>query len=435
MRIKIIRISVVIGALSVCYFLLLNIPHAIETVTSAILGKNTIEIPYWGALFLSILFCYYLLTVIFPFFLTIGWVLCSRKIREAGNAVPFISIIIPAFNEEKSILRSLEALNKIDYPSFEVIVVNDGSTDFTFSVIESSYVKCIHLRTNQGKAVALNAGIAAASGQIIVFSDSDSWLHPMSLRFLVQGFSDSNTGAVSGTVEIEPQNGLLRHWQVLEYTFGQFFVKEAQLGSGSSVAICPGPVCAYRKELLMQIGGFSSRTITEDFDATLQIIQAGYSVNYAPKAIAYTEAPSTFVELRRQRLRWFRGHIQTFRLHRSLFFSSEIGSLGIYWLPLYYLFFGYICGALELAIIPILLILFFTSSNLTAMLVMTCFYNLFALFIVSMGYCFVLVYSNRFSWSLLGSAFLSYPYLLYLNWLRLCAIYNETRGKIVTWSG
>ncbi len=434
MDIKIFRIAVVAGVLAVCYLLLVKIPDAAAAVSAVILSQSKNQLPVWGSFFLSILFGYYLITVIFPFLLTIGWVIFTPRKRQAGSTVPFISIIIPAFNEEKSILRSLQALSKIDYPSFEAIVVNDGSTDFTFSVIESAFVKCIHLRSNQGKAAALNAGIAAANGQLIVFSDSDSWLHPMSLRYLAQGFSASNIGAVSGTVEIEPQNSLLRRWQVLEYTFGQFFVKEAQLGSGASVAICPGPVSAYRKELLLQIGGFSSRTITEDFDATLEIIKSGYSVNYSPKAIAYTEAPSTWKQVRQQRLRWFRGHIQTFRFHRALFLSPKSGSLGIYWLPFYYLFFGYICGALELVIIPFLLFLFFTSSNVTAMLLLTCLYNLFALVFVSVAYSFVLLYTKRFRWSLLGAALLSYPYLLYLNYLRLCAIINEARGKVATWS-
>jgi len=429
------RIAVIAGAVLVCSFLLIEIPRVVAAVCTAILGKNMVQVLPWGGFLLSILFGYFIVTVLFPYLLTVGWVLFTERDRTSGNTVPFVSIIIPAFNEERSILRTLKALNKIEYPSFEVIVINDGSTDFTFSVIESSFVKCIHLRSNQGKAAALNAGIAAANGQIIVFSDSDSWLHPMSLRYLVQGFSSSNIGAVSGTVEIEPQDNILKRWQVLEYTFGQFFVKEAQLASGASVAICPGPVCAFKKELLIQIGGFSSRTITEDFDATLEIIQSGYSVNYSPKAVAYTEAPSTFRQLRQQRLRWFRGHIQTFRLHRSLFFSPRTGSLGIYWLPFYYFIFGYLCGAVELALLPLLLFLFFTSPNLPAILLGTCLYNIIALFFVFIGYGFVLVYSNRFSWSLLGSALLSYPYLLYLNWLRLRAMINEIKGKSATWAG
>ena len=429
------RIGVVCVAFGICIILLMFVPDAISSLFSAFMGREVSQLPKWGIRLLSMLFGYFLLTVLFPFLLTIGWVLFTGKRPQHGGKVPFISIIIPAFNEEQSILRSLQALRKIDYPSFEVIVVNDGSTDFTFSIIESALVKCIHLRKNQGKAAALNAGVAAANGKIIVFSDSDSWLHPMALHHLANGFLNEQTGAVSGTVEIKPQDNLMRKWQTLEYTFGQFFVKEAQLGSGASVAICPGPVCAYRKELLLEIGGFSSRTITEDFDATLEIIKAGYTVNYAAEAIAYTEAPATWRELRNQRLRWFRGHLQTFRIHHPLFFSAKTGSLGFYWLPFYYLFFGYICGIIELIVIPCLLLLIIFHPDTAILFITTLLYTMFALVFISAGYSFVLVYSKRFSWSLLGAALISYPYLIYLNWLRVCAIINETRGKVATWTG
>ena len=90
--------------------------------------------------------------MVFPFLLTLGWMALEDTRKQRVQSVPFVSIVIPAYNEEASILRSLDALNRLDYPSFEVIVVNDGSTDFTFSVIESARVKCIHLKKNQGKA-------------------------------------------------------------------------------------------------------------------------------------------------------------------------------------------------------------------------------------------------------------------------------------------
>ena len=432
---KIMHAAVIIVALVICLLLIWHIPAHLSSFTTTLLGPPTTETPRWGDYFLHAIFFYFVFTVLFPFFLTIGWVFCSPKRKGQTDTLPFISVIIPAFNEERSIQRSLNALKKIDYPSFEVIVINDGSTDFTFSIIETASVKCIQLHKNRGKAAALNAGIAASIGDIIVFSDSDSWLHPMALRHLANGFTSSQIGAVSGSVEIKPQNNLLRHWQALEYTFGQFLIKEAQLGSGSSVAICPGPVAAYRKDLLMVTGGFSSRTITEDFDATLEIIRAGYQVTYTPEALAYTEAPASWRELRQQRLRWFRGHLQTFRFHHRLFFSKNAGGLGFYWLPVYYLFFGYFCGTIELIVIPLIVTLLLILPNSASLLLMTVLYNLLALVFVGSGYSFVLLYSRRFTWSLLGSAFLCYPYLFYLNWLRVRAIMNEVRGKVATWKG
>lgn len=113
MGIKIIRIAVAAAVLAVCYLLLVKIPDAVAALSAAILSHSKNQLPAWGTIFLSILFGYYLLTVIFPFLLTIGWVLFTPRKRQAGSTDPFISIIIPASNEEKSILRSLQALSKI----------------------------------------------------------------------------------------------------------------------------------------------------------------------------------------------------------------------------------------------------------------------------------------------------------------------------------
>jgi cellulose synthase/poly-beta-1,6-N-acetylglucosamine synthase-like glycosyltransferase len=430
-----LRTLVILTAALISYFLIKTAPVYASHWSAILYNTGAISVPPWISLTLLVLYGYFILTVVLPFLLTLGWMTLEDTHKQAVSSVPFVSIVIPAYNEEASILRSLEALGRMDYPSFEVIIVNDGSTDFTFSIIEGARVKCIHLKKNQGKSAALNAGIAQAHGEIIVFSDSDSWLHPMTLRYLIQGFSSPSVGAVSGTVEINPRNNMLRRWQVIEYTFGQFFVKKAQLGSGNGVAICPGPVCAFRKDLLIKIGGFSNRTITEDFDATLTIINLGYQVNYAPQAIAYTEAPQTWRQLKQQRLRWFRGHIQTFALHRTLFFNPRTGSLGTYWLPVYYFFLGYICGAIEFLLIPLIILLFILSGHAMAMLQAASIYALFAFLFVTIGYSIVLIQTKQLNRPLMVALVTIYPYLFYLNWLRLLAFFNELRGKAATWSG
>lgn len=429
------RTTTVVAAGTFCYVLIKISPSLAAMWSTILFGPHYQQSPPWLSSTLFFLFTFFVLTVCFPFLNTLGWALLADTRKKSRSSLPFISIVIPAYNEEGAILRSLEALKQIEYPAFEVIIINDGSTDFTFSAIEQAQVQCIHLRKNKGKAAALNAGIARARGNVIVFSDSDSWLHPMALRHLVQGFSSPDIGAVSGSVEIDPRNNLLEQWQTIEYTFGQFLVKNAQIGSCSSVAICPGPICAFRKDVLLQIGGFSNRTITEDFDATLAIIDLGYRVNYTPKAIAYTEAPTTWKALKHQRLRWFRGHIQTFRLHKNLLFSPKTGLLGLYWLPIYYLFLGYACSILELFLIPLLPCLIFASNNAVVMLQTTSFYVLMAFLFVSTGYSSILFGAKKLNISLMLAAFVIYPYLFYLSWLRICAIVNEIRGKLATWSG
>jgi len=207
--------TVVAAAGFLCILILINTPLLVTRLSAALPGTDTSLVPDWISTFFSILYTFFILTVCFPFLLALGWVLLSRYENNFGISVPFVSIIIPGFNEEQSIMRSLTALKLLDYPRFEVIDINDGSTDFTYSVIEQAQVNYIHLRQNQGKAAALNAGIAQAKGVIIVFSDSDSWLHPMALCYLIERFSLPKTGAFSGTVEIEQASNLLKKWQVI----------------------------------------------------------------------------------------------------------------------------------------------------------------------------------------------------------------------------
>lgn len=181
----------------------------------ALLGTDTTLVPDWISNFFSILYTFFILTVRFPFLLALGWVPLNRYENNFGISVPFVSIIIPAFNKEQSIMRSITALKLLDYPRFEVIDINDGSTAFTYSVIEQAQINYIHLRQNQGKTAALNAGIAQAKGVIIVFSCSESWLHPMALRYLIERFSSPKTSAFSGTVEIAQASNLLKNGKLL----------------------------------------------------------------------------------------------------------------------------------------------------------------------------------------------------------------------------
>ena len=429
------RIVIFIAAGLLTALILVDGPRWIGNLATTFFSVPPYQPPIWVSRCLYAIYAFFVLSTCFPFLLTVGWMLMARFQHQASGATPFVSLIIPAFNEEQCIHRSLAALRHLNYPAFEVIVVNDGSTDFTFSLIERAFVKCIQLRRNQGKAAALNAGIARARGDIVVFSDSDSWLDPMALRYLVAGFADASIGAVAGTVEIARPTSLLKRWQSIEYIYGQFMVKVAQIGSGSTVAICPGPVCAYRRDLLLAIGGFKGRTLTEDFDATLMIIRQGYRVVYAPRALAYTEAPSSWNELKSQRLRWCRGHLQVVRQHRGLLGTRQAGALSIYWLPIYYLLLGYGCGLIEMVAIPAFPLLIFASGNPWGMLQVTALYLVFAELFVMLGCTTALGRAKMIRPGLLAAALIIYPYLLFLNWTRFKAMVNEAKGKLATWSG
>lgn len=276
------------------------IEHPIEWLAIA---SDQPQLPGWVAHALTTLFVYYAASVLVPFFLFVGWRTLANTGPTAPPAAPFVSIIIPAFDEEPHIASAIDAALDQDYPSYEVIIIDDGSRDFTKYVADRyDVVRLIALRANLGKAHALNAGLAQAMGSIVVCSDSDSALARDALKHLVAHFADPAVGAMAGTVEIPDPRSFAQRLQSIEYIYGQHLLKLAQLGSGSSVAVCPGPISAFRRTALLQIGGFTDRTLTEDFDATLELIRHGFAVGFDPRAVAFTSAPSTWQLLVKQRI-------------------------------------------------------------------------------------------------------------------------------------
>jgi cellulose synthase/poly-beta-1,6-N-acetylglucosamine synthase-like glycosyltransferase len=124
---------------------------------------------------------------------------------------------------------------------------------------------------------------------------------------------------------------------VLEYDYFQGLIKRAQVASAGSVLVAPGPISAYRVDVLHAVGGVPGETPSEDFDLTLLVIRHGLRVAYQPRAVAYTDTPRTDAELRRQRVRWGRGGFQVLRKHRSMIGARPFAMVGLFWLPYSYL--------------------------------------------------------------------------------------------------
>ena len=238
--------------------------------------------------------------------------------NEESGYTPLVSIIVPAFNEEKSIDKTIENLLEITYDRYEIIIVDDGSTDQTYQKAlnwqkQFGQVSVrVTTQPNRGKALALNTGINLARGEILFCMDADSRLTPQSVRMAVRHFVDPTVGAVAGHVQILNRRNLWTYLQSLEYLEGLNLVRRSQ-GFFRLINIIPGPCGAFRKDVLQEIGLYASDTYAEDCDITLRILNKGWKIRYEPKAIAMTEAPEKLLDLLKQRYRWTRGIFQAIK--------------------------------------------------------------------------------------------------------------------------
>lgn len=246
-----------------------------------------------------------------------------------------ISVIVPAYNEEKSIGSSIESLLNQDYGNYEVVVVDDGSKDGTYEAakrFEGPKVRVVH-QVNRGKSEALNTGIRSSSGTLVLTVDADTRLNTGALTAIARRFaSEPDLGALSGNVKVDKPHGLLQRLQEVEYTTGIGLTRKGQ-SMLASVMIVPGPIAAFRKEAVEKVNYFSTSTFAEDFDMTLAILKERYRVEYEDSAIAYTLAPRGVEDLVKQRRRWYRGMMQVLAKHEGMFLRRRYGVAGMYGIP------------------------------------------------------------------------------------------------------
>jgi cellulose synthase/poly-beta-1,6-N-acetylglucosamine synthase-like glycosyltransferase len=229
-----------------------------------------------------------------------------------------VSIVVPAHNESVVIARAVSSLAASHYPDFEIIVVDDGSTDGTPEAIEALDLQKVRLlrQQNQGKAAALNRGTIEARNQIVVMVDADTVFERATLKRLVQPLADPKVGAVSGNTKVGNRGGFLGRFQHIEYVMG-FNLDRRLYDRLGSIPTIPGAIGAFRRNALLQIGGVSSATLAEDTDLTLAIHRGNWRVSYAEYARAWTEAPSSLGALWRQRFRWSYGTMQAVWKHKD----------------------------------------------------------------------------------------------------------------------
>ena len=253
--------------------------------------------------------------------------------QSATSFHPPVSIIVPAYNEGKLLDDTIESLLRLDYPRYEIIVVDDGSKDDTRQIARrwvgqygKAEVKLVE-KPNGGKATALNAGIQVSRYDFVLCVDGDSQLSQNTLKAAIRHFRDPKIGAIAGNVKVDNRNNMWTTLQALEYVEGLNMARSAQ-SLFKAVNIIPGPLGLFRKKAIIDAGWYSSDTFAEDCDITLKMIRQGWRVEYEPSAQSYTEAPDRLTDLLKQRYRWTRGIIQAVRKHRSLFFNPTTNIRG-----------------------------------------------------------------------------------------------------------
>jgi cellulose synthase/poly-beta-1,6-N-acetylglucosamine synthase-like glycosyltransferase len=266
----------------------------------------------------------------------------ARRVTPTLPAEPALqSVLIPAFNEAKVIVRTIRQVLEADYPNLEVIVIDDGSSDGTSEVVREHFeadprVKLITM-PNGGKAAALNRGLAEARGAVIVALDADTHFQRDAISKLVRWFGDPAIGAVAGNAKVGNRVNIITRWQALEYVSSQNLERRA-LAALDCITVVPGAIGAWRRDTLTKLGGFPAHTLAEDQDLTISLQKAGCKVIYDSTAIAWTEAPDTVSGLIKQRFRWAFGTLQCMWKHRDATLRLRHGSLGLIAMPQTWLF-------------------------------------------------------------------------------------------------
>jgi cellulose synthase/poly-beta-1,6-N-acetylglucosamine synthase-like glycosyltransferase len=275
--------------------------------------------------------------------LIIGALAVIDRIRGSSSLVldpsfqPAVAVLVPAYNEEKVIERTVRSVLASSYPKLRVIIIDDGSRDRTLEIARTKFQLeiasgkvTVLTKPNAGKAEALNFGLQFVTEEFFIGIDADTVIAREAIGRLVPHFADSRIGAVAGNAKVGNRVNIWTRWQALEYITSQNFERRA-LDLLGAVTVVPGALGAWRSELVRRAGGYHINTVAEDADLTMAILRLGFRVIYEDRALAYTEAPVNVRGLMRQRFRWSFGILQAVWKHRGAFLRQ--GGFGWFALP------------------------------------------------------------------------------------------------------
>ena len=358
----------------------------------------------------------------------------SLVVQERNDsALPLISLVVPAYNEGVVIQAAIRSLLLLDYPNYEILVIDDGSTDDTYekalSVAREPHAIPIRVITkrNGGKAEALNTGMTAARGEFILNMDGDSKLSSNTLRACIRHFDNPKIGAVAGNVKVINRENIWSNIQALEYVEGLAMARKAQ-SFLRIVNIIPGPLGMFRKTVLQQVGGYDHDTFAEDCDLTLKMLMRGWQIAYEPTAIAWVETPSQLLNLLKQRYRWTRGILQATNKHKASLWQPR--TAGINCFILWYMLFEGIMWPFS----TLLGSIFFAYVGLQYGLSSLLFYwwlQLTILDVVAAAYCVVI--EEEAPSLILYAVLFRLIYINIIDVSKVFATIEEWRGHTMTW--
>src|SRR6201994_72663 len=261
----------------------------------------------------------------------------KRHDDPTGEYAPRVAVLIPAYNEEKVIARTVRSVLMSNYKNLRIIVIDDGSRDNTYKIATETYAREIEqgrvtvlTKPNGGKAEALNFALQQTDEEVYIGIDADGVVAHDAISRLVPHFANPRIGAVAGNAKVGDRVNLWTRWQALEYITSQNFERRA-LDLFDVVTVVPGAIGAWRTAAVKAVGGYHPDTVAEDADLTLALLERGYAVIYEDQALAFTEAPANANGLARQRFRWSFGILQALFKHRGAIRNRR--AMGLFALP------------------------------------------------------------------------------------------------------
>ena len=306
------------------------LPDSIAFSSLAIVGKFIVLVFFLGDILMS------------ARLLLVGILAIIDRLRRPHRAAspgfnPRVAVLVPAYNEEKVIVRTIRSVLNSDYANLHVVVIDDGSSDRTFEVARQAYAAEIAsgrvqviTKPNGGKAAALNYALDRLVEEIYVGIDADTVIASDAISKLIPHFEDLLVGAVAGNAKVGNRVNLWTRWQALEYITSQNFERRA-LDLFNVVTVVPGAIGAWRTGPVKAAGGYPINTVAEDADLTMALLELGLKVVYEDRALAFTEAPIDAKGLMRQRFRWSFGTLQAIWKHRLAFVRNK--AMGLFALP------------------------------------------------------------------------------------------------------